>query len=38
MEAGEDAKDNLGLLGYVKTIYPSHTFPAWARDLVDADA
>jgi hypothetical protein len=34
----EVAKENLGLLYYVKIIYPQGKFPAWARNQVDADA
>ena len=38
IKAGKDAKECLGLLGYVKKIYPNHKFPAWARHMVDHDA
>jgi len=36
--AGKDAKECLGLLGYVKKIYPKGKFPAWARNQLNPDA
>jgi hypothetical protein len=34
----EVAKENLGLLYYIKKIYPKGKFPAWARSQVDPAA
>lgn len=31
IENGKEPKECLGLLGYVKKIYPNRRFPAWAR-------
>ncbi len=38
LENGKNAKECLGLLGYVKKIYPNHKFPAWARTSLSDDA
>ena len=28
------AKKNIGLLGYIKKIYPNNKFPGWARNAI----
>ena len=28
------AKKNIGLLGYIKKIYPNNKFPGWARNSI----
>lgn len=38
IEAGKDASECLGLLGYVKKIYPNNKFPAWARESLTVKA
>jgi hypothetical protein len=38
IESGKDAKECLGLLGYVKKIYPNNRFPAWARNRLSTEA
>jgi hypothetical protein len=38
IERGKDPKECLGLLFYVKKIYPNRRFPAWARSQLNDDA
>ena len=34
----EDAENNIGLLYYVKKVYPKGKFPAWARESLSEKA
>jgi hypothetical protein len=36
--AGKPAKECLGLLGYVRKIYPKSRIPAWAREELSTEA
>jgi hypothetical protein len=39
IEAGKkDARDCLGLLGYIRKICPDKDFPVWARHSLTSDA
>jgi hypothetical protein len=38
IEADKDARDYLGLLGYIRKICPDKDFPVWAKHLLTSDA